>query len=66
MKDQVLDRIFNKPSFLLKFERLELDDNFCIIDKSEQVQRFAKRPDKVIQGKDVRLSFPEFMDLKIF
>ncbi|MDF5709457.1 MAG: PAS domain S-box protein [Nostoc sp. S4] len=64
MKDQVLDRIFNKPSFPHKFERLELDNNFCIIDTSEQVQRFAHRPEEMIQGKDIRLSFPEFIGLE--
>ncbi len=64
MKDQVLDRIFNKPSFPLKFERLELNENFCIIDTSEQVQRFAERPEEVIQGKDIRLSFPELIGLE--
>ncbi|MFS0519769.1 adenylate/guanylate cyclase domain-containing protein [Nostoc sp. UIC 10607] len=64
MKDQVLDRIFNNPSFPDKFERLELDDHFCIIDTSEQVQRFAERPEEVIEGKDVRLSFPEFIGLE--
>ncbi|NDJ21093.1 PAS domain S-box protein [Nostoc sp. B(2019)] len=65
MKYQVLDRIFNKPSFPRKFERLELDDNLCIIDTSEQVQRFADRPKEVIRGKDVRLSFPEFIGLEV-
>ncbi|MEH1970616.1 adenylate/guanylate cyclase domain-containing protein [Nostoc sp.] len=64
MKDQVLDRIFNKPSFPLKFERLELDDNFRIIDTSEQVQQFAERPEEAIPGKDVRLSFPELIGLE--
>ncbi|MDZ8185494.1 MAG: adenylate/guanylate cyclase domain-containing protein [Nostoc sp. ChiSLP02] len=64
MKDQVLDRIFNKPSFPHKFERLELDDNFCIIDASEQVQRFAYRPEEAIVGKDIRLSFPELSGLE--
>ncbi|MEH2022548.1 adenylate/guanylate cyclase domain-containing protein [Nostoc sp.] len=64
MKDQVLNRIFNKPSFYLKFERLELDDNFCIIDTSEQVQRFAEYPDEVLRGKDIRLSFPELIGLE--
>ncbi|WP_138504081.1 PAS domain S-box protein [Nostoc sp. PA-18-2419] len=64
MKDQVLDRIFNKPSFPHKFERLELDNNFCIIDISKQVQRFAHCPEQMIQGKDIRLSFPEFIGLE--
>ncbi|MBD2680271.1 MULTISPECIES: PAS domain S-box protein [Nostoc] len=64
MKDQVLDRILNKPSFPHKFERLELDDNFCIIDTSEQVQRFAHRPEEVTRGKDIRLSFPELIGLE--
>jgi adenylate cyclase len=64
MKYQVLDRIFNKPSFPRKFERLELDDNFCIIDTSDQVQRFADSPKEVMRGKDVRLSFPQFIGLE--
>ncbi|MBD2511222.1 PAS domain S-box protein [Nostoc muscorum FACHB-395] len=64
MKDQLLDRIFNKPSLPDKFEHLELDDHFCIINKSEQVQRFADSPEEVIQGKDIRLSFPEFIGLE--
>ncbi|MEH2236242.1 hypothetical protein [Nostoc sp.] len=64
MKDQVLNRILNKPSFPRKFEHLKLDDKFLIIDTSEQVQRFAKRPEEVIRGKDVRLSFPKFIGLE--
>ncbi|MBD2513933.1 PAS domain S-box protein [Nostoc sp. FACHB-973] len=64
MKDQVLDRIFNKPSFPHKFERLELDDNFCIIDTSKQVERFAHRPEEVTRGKDIRLGFPELIGLE--
>jgi adenylate cyclase len=64
MKYQVLDRIFNKALSLRKFERLELDENFCIIDTSEQVQRFADRPEEVMLGKDVRLSFPEFIGIE--
>jgi PAS domain S-box-containing protein len=64
MKYQVLDRIFNKALSLRKFERLELDENFCIIDTSEQVQRFASRPEEVMLGKDVRLSFPEFIGIE--
>ena len=64
MKYQVLDRIFNKALSLRKFERLELDENFCIIDTSEQVQRFAARPEEVMLGKDVRLSFPEFIGIE--
>ncbi|WP_225894237.1 PAS domain S-box protein [Atlanticothrix silvestris] len=43
---------------------MELDRNFCIQDKSEQVQRFAERPEEVMLGKDIRLSFPEFIDLE--
>ena len=64
MKYQVLDRIFNKALSLRKFERLELDEKFCITDTSEQVQRFADRPEEVMLGKDVRLSFPEFIGIE--
>ncbi len=64
MKYQVLERIFNKPSFPRKFERLELDRDLHILDISEQVHRFAEQPEEVMQGKDVRLSFPEFIGLE--
>lgn len=64
MKYQVLDRIFNKALCLRKFERLELDEKFCITYTSEQVQRFADRPEEVMRGKDVRLSFPEFIGIE--
>lgn len=64
MKYQALDRIFNKPSFPHKFECLELDEHFHILDVSERVQRFADRPEEVMQGKDIRLSFPELIGLE--
>ncbi|MFH7030151.1 MAG: adenylate/guanylate cyclase domain-containing protein [Heteroscytonema crispum UTEX LB 1556] len=64
MKHQVLDQIFNKTSAPRKFERLELDWNFHIIKVSEQVQRFADRPEEVKPGKDIRLCFPEFIGLE--
>jgi len=64
MKYQVLDSIFNQYKALRKFERLELDWNFRILDASEQVQRFAAQPEEVILGKDIRLSFPEFIGLE--
>ncbi|MBD2202123.1 PAS domain S-box protein [Calothrix sp. FACHB-1219] len=64
MKYQVLERIFNKPSFQRKFERLELDGNLHIVDMSEAVTRFAAQPEEVSLGKDVRLSFPEFIGLE--
>lgn len=64
MKYQVLDRIFNKHQALRKFERLEIDANFQILDISEQVERFADNPLEVIIGKDVRIAFPEFIGLE--
>jgi PAS domain S-box-containing protein len=64
MKYHVLNRIFNKASFPRKFERLELDNNFRIIDTSEQVQRFTAHPEEMMLGKDIRLSFPEFIGLE--
>jgi adenylate cyclase len=64
MKYQALDRIFNKPSFPHKFQCLQLDEHFHILDISEQVQRFADRPEEVMLGKDIRLSFPEFIGLE--
>ncbi|MBD2354563.1 PAS domain S-box protein [Tolypothrix sp. FACHB-123] len=64
MKYQVLERIFNKPSFQRKFERLELDGNLHILDMSEEAKKFAAQPEEVILGNDVRLSFPEFIGLE--
>jgi adenylate cyclase len=64
MKYQVIDRIFNKTSTPRKLERLEIDGNFDIIEISEQVQRFADRPEDVKPGKDIRLCFPEFIGLE--
>ncbi|MDZ8054032.1 MAG: adenylate/guanylate cyclase domain-containing protein [Aulosira sp. ZfuVER01] len=64
MRYQVLEWIFNKPSFPRKFERLELDEHLHILDISEQVIRFAAQPEEVTLGKDVRLSFPEFIGLE--
>ncbi|MBE9003789.1 PAS domain S-box protein [Fortiea sp. LEGE XX443] len=61
MKYDVVEQIFNKYSTLRKFEHLEIDVHFCILDKSEQVQRFASQPQEVMLGKDIRVSFPEFI-----
>ncbi|MBU7581511.1 MAG: PAS domain S-box protein [Nostoc sp. TH1S01] len=61
MKYEVVEQIFNKYSILRKFEYLELDVHFCIIDKSEQVQRFALQPTAVKFGTDIRIGFPEFV-----
>ncbi|BAY19290.1 adenylate/guanylate cyclase [Anabaenopsis circularis NIES-21] len=61
MKYEVVEQVFNKYSTLRKFEYLELDVHFCIVDKSEQVQRFALQPEAVILGTDIRLGFPEFI-----
>ncbi|MFH7030152.1 MAG: PAS domain S-box protein [Heteroscytonema crispum UTEX LB 1556] len=64
MKYQVLDRIFCQPSVVRKFEYLEINRNFCIIDTSEEVQRFAADPAEVMLEKDIRLSFPELIGLE--
>jgi len=61
MKYEVVEQIFNKYSTLRKFEYLELDVHLCILDKSEQVHRFASQPKAVVLGKDIRVSFPEFI-----
>ncbi|MBF2065072.1 MAG: PAS domain S-box protein [Calothrix sp. C42_A2020_038] len=64
MKYQVLERIFNKYQVPRKFERLEVDASFFIVDTSEQVERFAQNPEQLIIGNDVRQSFPEFIGLE--
>lgn len=47
-----------------RLEYLKVDCNFNIIDTSEQVQRFADRPEWVILNKDVRLGFPELIGIE--
>ncbi|ALF54922.1 adenylate/guanylate cyclase [Nostoc piscinale CENA21] len=61
MKYEVVERIFNKYSTLRKFEYLELDVHFRIVDKSEQVHLFAMYPNAVMFGTDIRVAFPEFV-----
>ncbi|MBD2494330.1 adenylate/guanylate cyclase domain-containing protein [Nostoc sp. FACHB-280] len=61
MKYEVVEQIFNKYSTLRKFEYLELDIHFRIVDKSEQVHRFAMYPNAVMFGTDIRVAFPEFV-----
>ncbi|MBE9210965.1 PAS domain S-box protein [Nostoc sp. LEGE 06077] len=61
MEYEVVEQIFNKYSTLRKFEYLELDVHFCIVDKSEQVQRFAIQANAVILGTDIRVGFPELI-----
>jgi adenylate cyclase len=64
MKYQALNRILSKHTDIHNFERLELDLQFQILFATKQVQRFAACPEEVILGKDVRLSFPEFIGLE--
>lgn len=45
-------------------EYLVLDEDFEIIETSSGVRRFADFPDEVIQGKDIRLGFPEIIGLE--
>ncbi|MGQ4649424.1 adenylate/guanylate cyclase domain-containing protein [Lyngbya aestuarii] len=47
-----------------KREYLVVDQEFKIIEASLGTQRFADCPNQVIQGKDVRLSFPELIGLE--
>jgi PAS domain S-box-containing protein len=64
MKYEVVEQIFNKYSILRKFEHLEIDSRFKILDKSEQAHCFAAQPEEVELGKDIRLSFPEFSSIE--
>lgn len=64
MKYWVLDQIFNKCSAPQHLEYLEINQDFNILDTSEGVQQFADCPDEVIEGKDVRLGFPELIGLE--
>lgn len=61
--NDLLIQVFN-GSDSRRLEYLKIDCNFNIIDASEQVQRFADRPEWVILNKDVRLGFPELIGLE--
>ncbi len=64
MTYQIPERITYQPAILRKFEHLEVDKDFHILDISEQAQNFADEPLEVILGKDIRLSFPEFVGIE--
>ncbi len=65
MKYQASNKILKKYKHIhRKFERLDLDNRFLILYASKQVQQFAANPQEVMPGKDIRLSFPEFIGLE--
>jgi adenylate cyclase len=64
MKYQPLDKILIKSLYSRKCERLEIDHNFQIVNVSERVRGFADKPEEVVIGKDIRLSFPELVGLE--
>ena len=64
MTYQIPEQITYQPAILRKFEHLEVDENFQILDISEQARNFADDPLEVNLGKDVRLSFPEFIGIE--
>lgn len=43
---------------------LVIDENFNIISISEGAKQFSDHPDQLIEGKDVRLAFPQFYGLE--
>ncbi|NJR50514.1 MAG: hypothetical protein HC780_14035 [Leptolyngbyaceae cyanobacterium CSU_1_3] len=49
----------DKLSAARGIEYLVVDQNFCILDVSHRLRRFANAPQSVEIGADVRLSFPE-------
>jgi len=61
MNYYVLDKIFNQPSILRHIEYLIVDKNLHILDISEEVQRFADSPTRVVKANDVREGFPELI-----
>lgn len=61
MNYYVLDKIFNQPSILRHIEYLVVDQNLHILDISEEVQRFADSPTRVVKANDVREGFPELI-----
>lgn len=64
MKHSVLEQIYNQRSVLGQLEYLELDSNFNILNLSVGVQRFTDFPKDLVEGKDVRCSFPEFIGIE--
>lgn len=64
MQYWLLDKIFNKPSKPRQMEFLAVDENFRILDTSDNVQRFADCPQEVKEGNDVRFAFPELFGME--
>ncbi len=59
-----MSSILKKLLSLRKMAYLMLDWDFNILEASIGVQQFADRPNEVLKGKDVRLSFPELIGLE--
>ncbi len=64
MTYQIPERITHQPAILRKFEHLEVDVNLLILDMSELARNFADLPEEVLIGRDIRLSFPEFIGIE--
>lgn len=45
-------------------EYLILDENFNILQTSPDIKKYSDRPEQVVPGRDVRLSFPELIGLE--
>jgi adenylate cyclase len=56
--------LLNKLLSLRKIEYLAVDQEFQILETSPAVPRFADSPPDVVEGKDIRLSFPELIGME--
>lgn len=54
----------NRRLFIDNREYLILNRNFNIVRASDEVKQYAERPEEVIIGQDIRLSFPELIGLE--
>jgi PAS domain S-box-containing protein len=61
MKGNTINSVFKTLLAPRKIEYLILNEHLCLLEMSSKAAHFAYLPDEVTLGKDVRLSFPEFI-----
>ncbi|MDY6804092.1 MAG: adenylate/guanylate cyclase domain-containing protein [Cyanobacteriota bacterium] len=56
-----MNGVFKKILALKNMDYLVADRDLVIVEKSEQIRRFADNPDDIVEGKEIGLAFPELI-----